>query len=120
MQGMHIVSRNLRVCARGATNDLLRDLELRWDVILAQEFGCTHDFFKQKLETVFSEWKLRIETCLQEAKDEGSLASNADCKKLAEFFWIGWEGAVMHSKLNQNKQAMELFGEQFFKLLPKS
>ena len=86
---------------------------------LTQEFGSSHEFFKQKLEEVFKEWKLLIANCLEFAKTEGSLAADADCEKLAEFFWIGWEGAVMHSKLNQNKQAMELFGEQFFKLLPK-
>ena len=87
---------------------------------LTQEFGCSHEFFKQKLEAVFKEWKQRIVNCLELAKTEGSLASSADCEKLADFFWIGWEGAVMHSKLHQNKQAMELFSEQFFKLLPKS
>ena len=87
---------------------------------LTQEFGCSHEFFKQKQEAVFKEWKQRIANCLELAKNEGSLSSNADCEKLADFFWIGWEGAVMHSKLNQNKQAMELFAEQFFKLLPKS
>ena len=87
---------------------------------LTQEFGSSHEFFKEKLEAVFTKWKLQIENCLILAQTEGSLADDADCKKLAEFFWIGWEGAVMHSKLNQNKQAMELFGEQFFKLLPKT
>lgn len=87
---------------------------------LAQEFGCSHEFFQQKLEAVFKQWKQRITNCLELAKDQGAISSEADCEKLAEFFWIGWEGAVMHSKLNQNKQAMELFSEQFFKLLPKA
>ena len=86
---------------------------------LTQESGCSHEFFKQKLEVVFKQWRQRIANCLELAQTEGSLAPDADCKKLADFFWIGWEGAVMHSKLNQNKHAMELFGEQFFKLLPK-
>ena len=86
---------------------------------LAQEFGCSHDFFKQKLEAVFKQWKQRIADCLELAKAEGSIAPETDCNKLADFFWIGWEGAVMHSKLHQNKQAMELFAEQFSKLLPR-
>ena len=86
---------------------------------LAQEFGCSHELFKEKLEKVFDQWKQRIAHCLRIAQAEGTLSKNEDCEKLAEFFWIGWEGAVMHSKLNQNKQAMELFSEQFFKLLPK-
>ena len=87
---------------------------------LAQEFGCSHEFFKQKLNAVFKEWKQRIANCLELAKAEGVLAPNTDSEKLSEFFWIGWEGAVMHSKLNQNTQAMELFGEQFFTLLPRT
>jgi len=87
---------------------------------LAQEFGCSHDYFQQKLEAVFNEWKKRIADCLELAKNEGILDASADTEKLSDFFWIGWEGAVMHSKLHRNKQAMELFGEQFFNLLPKN
>lgn len=83
---------------------------------LTQEFGSSHEFFQKKLADVFQRWKQRIEDCLILAQAEGSLTNSADCKKLADFFWIGWEGAVMHSKLNQNKQAMELFTEQFFNL----
>ncbi len=83
---------------------------------LTQEFGSSHEFFQKKLADVFQRWKQRIEDCLILAQAEGSLTKSADCKKLADFFWIGWEGAVMHSKLNQNKQAMELFTEQFFNL----
>lgn len=87
---------------------------------LTQEFGSSHDLFKEKLEDVFKQWKRRIEQCLLLAQKEGTLDRSANCQELAEFFWIGWEGAVMHSKLNQSKQAMELFAEQFFKLLPKT
>jgi len=84
---------------------------------LAQEFGSSHVFFKQKLEAVFSQWQLRIAECLALAKTEGSISADADCDALATFFWIGWEGSVMHSKLHQNKQAMALFSDQFFKLV---
>ncbi len=87
---------------------------------LTQEFGSSHAFFKQKLEDVFQQWNQRITDCLKLAQAEGALAKQADCEKLANFFWIGWEGAVMHSKLHQNKQAMELFAEQFFLSLPKT
>jgi len=87
---------------------------------LAQELGSSHDLFKEKLENAFFEWKLRIEQCLILAQIEGTVSDKADCKALADFFWIGWEGAVMHAKLHQNKHAMELFSEQFFKLLPRS
>ena len=85
---------------------------------LSQEFGCSHEHFREKLEAVFNDWKKTIADCLQLAQQEKTLSSSEDCNKLAEFFWIGWEGAVMHAKLSKNKKPMELFSEQFFKLLP--
>ena len=85
---------------------------------LSQEFGCSHEHFREKLEAVFNDWKNIIADCLQLAQAEKTLSNSKDCNKLAEFFWIGWEGAVMHAKLSRNNKPMELFSEQFFKLLP--
>ena len=124
----HLVHSDLTALERlqGFMNDAMHSVEQfdfkRGCLIgnLAQEFGCTHDLFREKLEHAFNQWKQRVANGLELAKTEGSLAPNTDCEKLADFFWIGWEGAVMHSKLHQNKHAMELFAEQFFKLLPKT
>ena len=85
---------------------------------LTQEFGCSHEHFREKLEAVFSEWERLVADCLKLAQLEKTLSYSEDCNKLAEFFWIGWEGAVMHAKLTQNNKPMVLFSEQFFKLLP--
>ena len=85
---------------------------------LTLELGSSHDQFREKLDTVFNTWKTLIADCLELAKSESSLAQSADSDQLADFFWISWEGAVMRAKLSQNKQPMELFSQQFFKLLP--
>jgi TetR/AcrR family transcriptional repressor of nem operon len=85
---------------------------------LTQELGSSHDQFREKLDAVFTKWKTLIADCLELAKTEGTLSRTADSKQLADFFWISWEGAVMHAKLTQNKQPMELFSQQFFELLP--
>ncbi len=87
---------------------------------LTQELGSSHDQFREKLEAVFTEWKTLIANCLELAKKEGTLGQSADSNELADFFWIGWEGAVMRAKLTQNTQPMELFSQQFFKLLPRT
>ncbi len=86
---------------------------------LTLELGSSHDQFREKLDTVFNNWKTLIADCLELAKTEGTLEQSADSDQLADYFWISWEGAVMRAKLTQNKQPMELFSQQFFKLLPK-
>jgi len=85
---------------------------------MAQELGSSNENYRAKLESVFIIWQRHIENTLDQAKREGALSKNVDSAQLANFFWIGWEGAVMHSKLTQNKQPMELFAKQFFALLP--
>ncbi|WP_299873210.1 TetR/AcrR family transcriptional regulator [uncultured Cocleimonas sp.] len=85
---------------------------------LTLELGSSHEQFREKLNKAFNNWKSLIADCLELAKTEGTLAETADSDQLADFFWICWEGAVMRAKLTQNKQPMELFSQQFFKLLP--
>ena len=42
-----------------------------------------------------------------------------ECQSLAEFFWIGWEGAVSRCKLVQSTQPIDLFINHFLQLLKK-
>jgi len=84
---------------------------------MAQELSSSNENYRAKLESVFEIWRKLIADCLNQAKQEGTLSKEADSNQLADFFWIGWEGAVMHSKLTKNKQPMELFAKQFFALL---
>lgn len=86
---------------------------------MTQELGNTNENYRNKLESVFEVWRQLIAHCLDEAKMEGTLAKYADSNQLANFFWVGWEGAIMHAKLTRNNQPMELFAEQFFALLPR-
>ena len=86
---------------------------------LTQEFGSSHPEFKEKLEAIFEQWKTLVSNCLALAVEENTLAPTTDCESLADFFWIGWEGAVMHSKLTESEQPMRLFATQFLKLLPQ-
>ena len=48
------------------------------------------------------------------AKAAGELAPQQDCKALAAFFWIGWEGAVLRAKLERSAAPLAVFAEGFF------
>lgn len=78
---------------------------------LGQEFGCAHELFAKRLATVLKGWQRVVGACLREAQAAGELAAAAEVNKLAEFFWIGWEGAVMRARLEQSSRPLEIFME---------
>ena len=40
--------------------------------------------------------------------------SDIDCNALSEYFWIGWEGAVLRAKLEQSEAPLRQFSKGFF------
>ncbi|WP_166838653.1 TetR/AcrR family transcriptional regulator [Rheinheimera pleomorphica] len=80
---------------------------------LGQEVDLLPESFRPLLIAIFHSWQQRIASCLREAQLAGQLSSTADCDALAEFFWIGWEGAVSRSRLEQSTQPLERYAEQF-------
>jgi TetR/AcrR family transcriptional repressor of nem operon len=80
---------------------------------LGQEFGCAHEMFAARLFAVLKDWQRIVATSLQEAQMRGELAGSAEPKRLAELFWIGWEGAVMRARLEKSCRPLELFMEFF-------
>ncbi|MFQ3236554.1 MAG: TetR/AcrR family transcriptional repressor of nem operon [Paraglaciecola sp.] len=86
---------------------------------LGQEVDALPSGFRAQLTAIFAGWQQRVQTCLMEAQASGEVAQSADCSQLAEFFWIGWEGAVSRAKLVQNAQPLQLFMHYFIHALPK-
>lgn len=82
---------------------------------LGQEMGGIHDGFCALLEAVLKDWQARVAECLREAQVGGEIPADADVEALAEFFWIGWEGAVMRAKLTRNETPLQRFAEIFFR-----
>ena len=80
---------------------------------LGQEFGCAHEVFAKRLGGVLKDWQRQVGVCLREAQTNGELAPAAEVKKLAEFFWIGWEGAVMRARLERSSRPLDLFMELY-------
>lgn len=85
---------------------------------LGQEMGALPESFRSKLKETFEDWQQRFARCLMEARQQGELAPGADTEKLASFFWIGWEGAVLRAKLEKNADPLEVFAECYFAGLP--
>ena len=78
---------------------------------LGQEVGALPDLFRGRLEAVFADWQGRVEKCLIAAKEAGEISPWAQCARLAEVFWIGWEGAVLRARLDKGPEPLRSFAE---------
>ncbi|MBI5904042.1 MAG: TetR/AcrR family transcriptional regulator [Deltaproteobacteria bacterium] len=86
---------------------------------MGQELGALHEGFRERLKSVFEDWQDRMAGCLEAARAAGEIAPDAECRRLAAFFWIGWEGAVLQAKLVRSTRPLDLFAENFFAGLPR-
>lgn len=84
---------------------------------LGQEMGTLPESFRTQLEDVFLDWQARTAACLAEAQRAGEVAQHHDCAALAQFFWIGWEGAVLRAKLQRSAVPLQVYAQGFFQLL---
>lgn len=84
---------------------------------LGQEVSALPDPFRDRLACVFADWEARTAACLAAAKRAGEIAPHADCARLAAFFWIGWEGAVLRAKLERGPEPLDQFADGFFALI---
>jgi len=81
---------------------------------LGQEMGALPEEFRADLIEVLSQWEARVADCLTRAQSSGELGLSKDPKALSEFFWIGWEGAVLRAKLEHRPDPMTTFIRIFF------
>ncbi len=84
---------------------------------LGQEIATLPDPFRDRLAAVFADWEARTARCLEAAKTAGEIDPHADCARLATFFWIGWEGAVLRAKLERGPEPLNQFADGFFALI---
>ena len=84
---------------------------------LGQEMGVLPQSFRQQLFRRVHRLAAARCKCLRAAQATGAISSNHDCDWLAEFFWIGWEGAVLRAKLERRSEPLHSFSKGFVKLL---
>jgi TetR/AcrR family transcriptional repressor of nem operon len=71
------------------------------------------------LDGIIKGWQQKVAHCLELARGAGEIGDAADCDVLAEFFWIGWEGAVMRARLVRNGVPLDTFISGFIAGLPR-
>jgi len=86
---------------------------------LGQEVDLLPESYREQLVDILHSWQHRVAQCLTIAKTEDQLSAAADCELLAEFFWVGWEGAVSRSKLVQSTQPLDNYFNCFISSLPR-
>ncbi|CAN7738644.1 MULTISPECIES: acrylate utilization transcriptional regulator AcuR [unclassified Caballeronia] len=86
---------------------------------LGQELGGLNDSFRHQLEAVLLAWQHRTADCFREAIACNELSPDQDSEALAQFFWIGWEGAILRAKLTRDAGPMRLFANMFFMTLAR-
>ncbi|BED89116.1 TetR family transcriptional regulator [Pseudoalteromonas sp. MM1] len=84
---------------------------------LNQELNHLSDEFKTRLLQSYVAWQQQVEQCLTEAQQQGTIAKTVDTQLMSEYFWIGWEGAVMRAKLTQSSKPLTLYTEMFLRAL---
>ena len=87
---------------------------------LSQELAALDTQFRERLEGVLVSWEKRVAECLSEAIDSGELALGQDPQALSRFFWVGWEGAILRSKLMRSLEPIDQFTSIFFRSVLKS
>lgn len=84
---------------------------------LNQELNHLSDEFKNRLMQSYTAWQLQIENCLNQAKQQGTISKTVNTQLMSEYFWIGWEGAVMRAKLTKSSTPLTLYTEMFLRAL---
>ncbi|WP_336486967.1 TetR/AcrR family transcriptional regulator [Methylobacterium nigriterrae] len=84
---------------------------------LGQEMGALPEHFRGQLRDVLGDWQARTARLLRAAQAAGEIGPHHDCERLAAFFWIGWEGAVLRAKLERDPAPLDLFADGFFDLI---
>jgi TetR/AcrR family transcriptional repressor of nem operon len=83
---------------------------------MGQELASLNDEFRMRLETVLISWEARLKICLDLAVASKELPDNTDTQALSNFFWIGWEGAILRAKLTCSTAPLDQFSTMFFSL----
>jgi len=80
---------------------------------LGQEVDVLPQSYRSLLIAIFDNWQQKLSACLELAKTEQAISTDKDCEALAEYFWIGWEGAVSRAKLVKSTHPLDSYLTHF-------
>ena len=70
--------------------------------------------FRRKIEKCFTEISERTAACLEEARQRGDIAADADTRRMAGLLVDCWEGAGLRSRLRGNASPLNAMLDFFF------
>lgn len=76
---------------------------------LGQELSTLPTSFGDQLTDVFTQWSYLLAEYLKAEQDKGNVDSSIDCTYHSKLFWIGWEGAILHTKLQKDVEPIRMF-----------
>lgn len=105
---------------------LQRHFKALSDAVTNQDFrkGCLignfssemtqNDDIRQRLASLYTSWSRAVESCIQEAADNGRVRSTVGAGTIANFLLNAWEGAVLRAKVEQRREPLDQFDQVVF------
>ena len=69
---------------------------------------------RERLAEIFAAWRRSLESCVREAEKAGRVRPRLPAATIASFLVNAWEGAVLRSKVEQDKSPFEEFERVIF------
>jgi TetR/AcrR family transcriptional regulator, transcriptional repressor for nem operon len=83
------------------------------------EAASQSELLRQRLETIFQEWRVPFASCIAEAQTAGEIDSTFNAMDLAEFLLASWEGAILRMKVERGPAALDRFKNIVFQTVFK-
>lgn len=80
---------------------------------LSQELGPHDEVLRERLQAVFRRWEDWAAAVLEAARAEGELPPDANPRRLAHLFCVGWQGAILRAKLEGSGQPLADYADFF-------
>lgn len=78
------------------------------------ELSAQNEEARNRLAEIYAAWSRAIESCVREAEKAGRVRPNLPAATIAAFLLNAWEGAVLRSKVEQDKMPFDQFESVVF------
>jgi TetR/AcrR family transcriptional repressor of nem operon len=82
---------------------------------LGQELSGINEVFRRKIEACFTEIAEQLASCLEEARQQGDIPTDADARQMANLLVDCWEGAALRSRLRREAAPLTAMLDFYFR-----
>lgn len=83
---------------------------------VGQELAAMDPHLAKMLDDVMTSWEEALACCLSEAVTRGDLPPETDVKRLSQFFFTGWQGAVLRCKMKRSGEPIAQYVNVFLSI----